>query len=223
MSVDVHIDTDVAVERLELGDGAWVDIARGWLAGADDLYAHLLDEVPWQTSRLFRYDHMVEERRLGAMWQRGRPLPHQALADATRTLQHRYKVQFDSFGMLQYRDGRDGQAFHRDTDMKWLDDTVIAILSLGAQRPWLLRPRTSKYDDSPGRGATHDLAPASGDLIVMGGRTQADWEHSVPYLPGRVLMPRISIQWRYARRTGRPFMGSSYRAPLTYGRDSKRR
>ncbi len=109
MSVEVHIDTDVAVERLELGDGAWVDIARGWLAGADDLYEHLLTEVPWQTSRLFRYDHMVEERRLGAMWQRGRALPHQALADATRTLQHRYRVQFDTFGMLQYRDGRDGR------------------------------------------------------------------------------------------------------------------
>ena len=65
----------------------------------------------------------------------------------------------------------------------------------------------------------HDLAPASGDLIVMGGRTQATWEHSVAYQPARLLPPRISIQWRFARRTGRPFRGSSYRAPLTYGRD----
>ena len=55
-------------------------------------------------------------------------------------LQHRYGVQFGWFGMIQYRDGTDGQAFHRDTDMRWLDDTVIAILTLGAQRPWLLRP-----------------------------------------------------------------------------------
>ena len=105
------------------------------------------------------------------MVEAGSPLPHPALADATRTLQHRYKVQFDGFGMMQYRDGRDGQAFHRDTDMKWLDDTVIAMLTLGAQRPWLLRPRASRYDHTPGRGATHDLAPASGDLLVMGGRT----------------------------------------------------
>jgi alkylated DNA repair dioxygenase AlkB len=147
------------------------------------------------------------------------------LAEATRTLQHRYHVQFDSFGMLQYRDGRDGQAFHRDTDMRWLDDTVIAILSLGARRPWLLRPRTRKFDHSEGRGATHDLAPGAGDLIVMGGRTQADWEHSVPYCldqrrVGQPLAPRISIQWRFARRTGKPFVGASYRAPLRYGRQS---
>jgi alkylated DNA repair dioxygenase AlkB len=133
-------------------------------------------------------------------------------------LQRRYRVQFEGFGMVLYRDGRDGQAFHRDTDMRWLDDTVIGVLTLGATRPWVLRPRSSRHDDSPGKGAVHDLAPGSGDLIVMGGRTQADWEHSVPYLGARPVDPRISIQWRHARRVGRPFMGSSYRAPLTFRR-----
>lgn len=215
----VRIDPEAAAERLDLGEGSWVDVTRGWLVGADELFDALLHGVAWQTSRLFRYDHWVEERRLGAMWRSGLPMPHPALAEAHRTLQHRYGATFGSFGLMQYRDGRDGQAFHRDTDMRWLDDTVIAILSLGVRRPWLLRPRTSRYDHGPGRGATHDLAPGSGDLIVMGGRTQAAWEHSVAYMPGRVLTPRISIQWRYARRTGRPFMGSSYSAPLSYGRD----
>lgn len=213
-----HVDRTVELERLDLGAGAWVDVGRGWLAGADDLFAHLRDEVAWETSRLFRYDHYVEERRLGSWWTPGRPLPHPALAEATRTLQHHYRVQFNGFGMMQYRDGSDGQAFHRDTDMRWLDDTIIAILSLGAQRPWLLRPRSRKHDDAPGKGATHDLAPASGDLIVMGGRMQQDWEHSVAYLAGRPMAPRISIQWRFARRTGKPFVGAGYSAPLTYSR-----
>jgi alkylated DNA repair dioxygenase AlkB len=215
---EIHVDREVELERLDLGGNAWVDVARGWLVGADLLFEDLFTTVAWQTSRLFRYDHFVEERRLGSAWRSGLPLPHPALAEVTRALQHTYRVQFPGFGMIQYRDGHDGQAFHRDTDMRWLDDTTIAILTLGAERPWLLRPRTNRYDHSPGRGATHDLAPGSGDLIVMGGSTQADWEHSVPYLPTRPLTPRISIQWRFARRTGRPFQGSSYRAPLTYGR-----
>jgi alkylated DNA repair dioxygenase AlkB len=214
----VEVRADAAFERLDLGDGAWVDVARGWLGGADELFEHLLRAVDWQTSRLFRYDHHVEERRLGASWRMGRPLPHPGLAGATRALQHRYRVQFDGFGLIQYRDGRDGQAFHRDTDMRWLDDTIVAILSLGAQRPWLLRPRTSKFDDRPGRGAVHDLSPGAGDLLVMGGSTQASWEHSVPYLGNEVVGPRISLQWRYAFKRGRPFMGASYRAPLTYTR-----
>lgn len=214
----IAVDGAPTFERLELGDGAWVDVARGWLTGAEELYTHLHDEVAWATSRLFRYDHLVEERRLGSSWKRGTPLPHPALADITRALQHRYGVQFDGFGMMLYRDGRDGQAFHRDTDMRWLDDTIVAVLSLGAPRPWLLRPLGSRHDHEPGRGATHDLAPGPGDLIVMGGSTQAHWEHSVAYQGGRPLRPRISLQWRYAHRRGRPFMGSTYRAPLTYSR-----
>lgn len=214
----IHVDPDAAFERLHLDDGAWIDVCRGWLAGADLLYEHLLREVPWQSSRLFRYDHWVEERRLGAYWRRGLPLPHPALADLSRAIQKRYRVVFDGFGMIHYRDARDGQAFHRDTDMRWLDDTVIAILTLGSTRPWLLRPWSAKFDASSTKGATHDLSPASGDLIVMGGRCQAAWQHSVPYLAARGLRmePRISLQWRHARKTGRPFQGSSYRAPLTY-------
>ena len=195
---------------------SWVDVARRWVSGADELFEALLGGVDWRTSRLFRYDHWVEERRLGAYWSRGRPLPHPAMGPLTRALQRRYKVAFDGFGMLQYRDGRDGQAFHRDTDMRWLDDTVIAIVSLGARRPWLLRPRANRYDDSPGKGATHDLVPGPGDLIVMGGRCQADWEHSVPYQARQPVGTRISLQWRHARRTGRPFVGASYRAPLHF-------
>lgn len=214
----VAVRADAAIERLQLDEGSWVDVGRGWLDGADELFERLLAGVPWRSSRLFRYDHWVEERRLGASWQAGQPWPHPALQPLHRALQQRYGVRFDGFGLIQYRDGGDGQAFHRDTDMRWLDDTVIAILTLGARRPWLLRPRTNRFDHGPAKGATHDLAPGAGDLIVMGGRCQADWEHSVPYRPREALGVRISLQWRHARRTGRPFVGASYRAPRTFGR-----
>ena len=215
--VEIGVRREVPVERLQLDDTSWVDVSRGWLAGADLLHEALLRDVAWQSSRLFRYDHWVEERRLGSFWRPGSPLPHPALAEVHRTLQHRYRVQLDGFGLLQYRDGGDGQAFHRDTDMRWLDDTVIAVLTLGATRPWLLRPRTAKHTQAEGRGATHDLQPAAGDLLVMGGRCQADWEHSVPYLGRQAVGVRISLQWRHARRTGRPFAGAGYGAPLRYG------
>ena len=219
MAPEPHVDRDAAIERQALDEASWLDVARRWMVGADELFDHLHQHVAWQTSRLFRYDHHVEERRLGAGWRPGTPLPHPALGEATRVLQHRYGVRFEGFAMALYRDGSDGQAFHRDTDMRWLDDTVIALLTLGAQRPWCLRPRSAKHTDAPGKGATHDLAPASGDLLVMGGACQAGWEHSVPYLgAASAAGPRISVQWRFARRTGRPFVGAGYRAPLHYGR-----
>jgi len=211
------IDRSLKAERIMLSDSAWVDITRGWLVEAQEVYRCVRDGASWRSSRLFRYDHFVEENRLGAWWRRGQPLVHPALAEATSVLQQRYRVIFNSVGMMLYRDGRDGQAFHRDTDMRWLDDTIVAILTLGASRPWLLRPWSSEHDHSQHRGAIHDLHPGQGDLIVMGGRCQADWQHSVPYLGDRPCEPRISIQWRHARRTGEPYRGSSYRAPQFYG------
>ena len=214
----LQVDPAATFERLALDASSWVDVSRRWLTGSHLLFDHLLGSVAWQTSQLFRYEQYVEERRLGAGWRRGQPLPHPVLAEVTRTLQRRYKVEFPGFGMIQYRDGNDGQGFHRDTDMRWLDDTVIAVLTLGAKRPWLLRPRTSKHTDVPGHGATHDLAPACGDLIVMGGRSQADWEHSVAYMKRSDTGVRISLQWRFARKTGEPFIGPSYRADVSYSK-----
>src|SRR4029077_4485246 len=116
-----------------------------------------------------------------ASWSRGTPIPHPGLLEADQALRSRYRVGFGTMAFARYRDGRDSVAFHRDRELRWLDDTVIAVLSLGARRPWLLRPRANRFGhDLPNQGATHDISPANGDLLVMGGRCQADWEHSVP-------------------------------------------
>ncbi|NLD75847.1 MAG: DNA repair protein [Acidimicrobiales bacterium] len=218
---DPHVDRGVEFERIALDDTSWVDVARGWVAGAEEVGEHLLKEVAWRTSSVYRYDHRVEQRRLAAGWSRGTPLPHPVLAEATRVLQHRYGVTFDGFTMMQYRDGSDGQGFHRDTDMRWLDDTLIAVLSFGAQRPWLLKPVGSpRFDDGfDGRPPARviDIAPGPGDLLVLGGRCQADWMHSVAYQSGRPLAPRVSIQWRHVKKTGKPHVGTGYAAPRTFG------
>jgi alkylated DNA repair dioxygenase AlkB len=203
------------VERVQLDEHSWVDLHRGWLHDADGLYAELAETAPWQQGRLFKFDHWVEEPRLGC-WQRPDGA-HPALREAQRRIQEEYKVLFDGFSLAWYRDGRDSVAFHRDRDMKWLDETVIVLLTLGARRPWLVRPRSKKFTDEPGKGAVHDFAPASGDLLVMGGRTQVGWEHSVPKVPG-LRTGRISAQWRWTSRRGRQEIGGSYRKPVTYSR-----
>lgn len=217
--VEIAPSPGAVTERLQLDEASWVDVSRGWLAGADTLFDALLSSVNWQPSRIFRFEKWIDERRLGSSWSRGRPLPHPALAAIHKALQRSYSATFDGFGIIQYRNAGDGQAFHRDTDMRWLDDTVIAILTLGQQRPWLLRPRSVRNTPDAwehGKGALYDLSPAGGDLIVMGGACQANWEHSVPYLNKLGVGIRISLQWRYARKVGRPFAGAGYSAPLTY-------
>ncbi|MCU1449666.1 MAG: putative alkylated repair protein [Acidimicrobiales bacterium] len=214
--VSVAPRSDVEFERVWLDDRSWVDVARGWLDGADDVCAALLEQVSWRQGRHWRYERWVEEPRLGGWWGVGDAPPHPVLPQLQRDLQHRYRVSFDGAALARYRDGRDSVAFHRDREMRWLDDTVIAVLSLGQRRPWVLRPRTKKFDHvSPNGGATHDISPASGDLLVMGGRCQADWEHSVPKVR-HPIGDRVSLQWRWTSRRGRPERGASWRAPLNY-------
>jgi alkylated DNA repair dioxygenase AlkB len=211
-----HVDPGVAFERTWLDDRSWVDIARGWLVGADEVYAALTAQDRWSQGRIFRYDRWIPDPRLGSAHQPGSPPPHPVLADAQRAIQARYGVSFGGFALAWYRNERDSQAFHRDRDLRWLDDTLIALLTLGARRPWLVRPRANRYaHEAPDRGATLDVAPASGDLHVMGGATQAGWEHSVPKLDRRV-GGRISVQWRWTSRRGRPAEGASWRAPRHY-------
>ena len=209
-----------AVERTHLDETSWVDVARGWVPPADatELYDALVERTAWQQGRLFRYERWIDEPRLGGWWKPGNPVPHESVVDLHRAVQRQYKVQFGGFALAQYRDGRDSVAFHRDRELRWLEDTVIAVLTLGASRPWLLRPRSSRFDhDAPNKGATHDLAPGAGDLLVMGGRCQSDWEHAVPKVPG-LGAGRVSLQWRWTSRTGRQERGPSYRAARTYSR-----
>ena len=91
---------------------------------------------------------------------------------------------------------------------------MIAILTLGARRPWLLQPRGGRdrfRDDSAARPI--DLSPAGGDLLVMGGRAQTNWLHAVPKVRTAQPLGRISAQWRWTSKTGMPEQQPSYSAP----------
>lgn len=209
-------------ERVPLDDASWVDVARGVvdLLGHDpaEVLAAVRDRVTWQQGRVFRYERWIDEPRLGGTLPAGAPMPHDAVRATHQALQHHYGVRFAPPTFVQYRDHRDSMGLHRDRDMRWLDDTLIALLVLGDRRPFHLRPRANRYDhEAAHHGATHDVAPGHGDLIVMGGACQDRWEHGVPR-PDRPTGPRISVQWRWTSRTGRPVVGASYRAPRHFSR-----
>src|SRR5688500_15803407 len=132
--------------RIDLDATSWVDVHRGFVdpATAGAVLEAVTGEgsgLRWQASRLFKYDHYVEENRLSTMWGPSVPAAHPELVEIHRRVRHVTGKPFEGPSFNWYRDGRDGQAFHRDRDMRFCEDTVIAILTLGATRPWLLRPR----------------------------------------------------------------------------------
>lgn len=202
------------VERLDLGGGSWVDVVRGLVPAGDEVHDELAASVAWEQGRVFRYERWVDEPRLGA-WQRN-GAQHPALLEVQHWISRRYRVRFDGVALARYRHARDAVGFHRDRELRWLEDTVIGALSLGARRPWLLRPLTAGRRDPADEAAEAiDLAPASGDLVVMGGRCQAAWLHAVPPTPHQV-RSRISAQWRWTSRRGERDRNPGYRAARRY-------
>jgi alkylated DNA repair dioxygenase AlkB len=206
------IDESVEFERLQLDEHSWVDIGRRWLTGAADVYDHLVKTVPFRQGRVWRYERWIDEPRLGAGGSLHRP-GHPVLAAAQLAIAAKYEVRFDGFGFAYYRDSRDSVAMHRDREMRWLDDTVVGILTLGAQRPFLVQRRNTRD-----RSTARDLSPAGGDLMVFGGRFQSDWLHGVPKTRHAV-RGRISAQWRYTSKRGRPDTQPGYYAPREFSRD----
>lgn len=212
----------VAFERVQLDDASWIDVARGFTAslGHDpaEAYAAVREGIAWQQGRVFRYERWIDEPRMGGMLPHGSPAPHPILDETRRAIERHYGVSFGGCSFAYYRDHRDSMGLHRDRDMRWLDETLIALLVLGDRRPFHLRPRGRRYEhDAPHHGATVDVAPGHGDLIVMGGACQDRWEHGVPR-PATPTGGRISAQWRWTSRRGRPVVGASYRAPRHFSR-----
>ena len=181
-----------SVRRRALAHGAWLDVRPGWLAGADELFGALLTGVPWRAERRFMYDRVVDVPRLLCFYGDGEPLPDPALTAARVALDRYYRPELGeslcTAGLCLYRDGRDSVAWHGDTIGRGsTEDTVVAIVSLGAPRALLLRPR--------GGGPALRFDLGHGDLLVMGGSCQRTWEHAVPK-SARASGPRISVQFR---------------------------
>jgi alkylated DNA repair dioxygenase AlkB len=172
-----------SARRRFLGDGAWVDHVPGLVSGADALFDAVLGSAPWSAHERPMYDRIVAEPRLTT---RRWPDPPAIIDALVAAVTLRYALDLGVVSANLYRDGRDSVAWHGDRIGRKRSETIVCVLSLGAPRRFLLRPK--------GGGPSVRYAPASGDLLVMGGTSQRTWEHCVPKcaLSG----PRISIQFR---------------------------
>lgn len=207
---DLLIDRRRPAERIELGDGAWVEVARSFVRDPVTAFDDIHRSTPWEQSEVLRYDRYVPERRLIAS---RRPDSHPVLRQTDLHLQATYRRRLQGVAAICYRDGSDFQGLHSDREMRWLDDTLIAIIVLGARRPFVLRPRAPLVEvvERVPAGAGPDdivLLPGEGDLLVMGGTCQRTWLHGVPAADAD--RARISLTWRWTSRRGRPDTSPGY-------------
>lgn len=185
-SIDATFST---VTRTWLDQECWVDHAPNWLHGADRIFGELIAALPWQQREVTMYDRRLPEPRLTAWWSTASPEPEvlAVLADARAALTRHYSRPFDSIGFNLYRDGHDSVAWHSDRERFHLEDPTVVIVSTGRPRPFHMRPK--------GGGPSRSWQLGHGDLFVMGGSCQHDWEHCVPKVAATG--PRLSIMFRH--------------------------
>lgn len=173
------------VRRHLLGDGAWIDHLPGWLQGHEQVFHAVREGAAWQSERRWMYEREVAVPRLTASLDFAAPL-HPVLPIARDALAAAYGTRFDRHGAALYRDGRDSVAWHGDRVCHPPQGTLVAILSLGEPRRFLIKPAVG------GRSLTFQLG--WGDLFLMGGTVQRTWRHTVPKVASAG--PRISVMFR---------------------------
>lgn len=170
-----------SLARKKLAFGAWIDHAPGWVANHDALFEQLERSLDWRTESRKMYDKVVATPRLLA------GVPREGLVeDMRRALSARYGEEFTRTTAALYRDGNDSVAFHGDTTARDMLEAVVATVSLGAPRRFLLKPTDG--------GASIALPLGRGDLVVMGGTCQRTWRHAIPKVAQAG--PRIALMFR---------------------------
>ncbi|AOK12239.1 MULTISPECIES: alpha-ketoglutarate-dependent dioxygenase AlkB family protein [Burkholderia] len=183
-----------------------VDWYPDWLApaDADRLLAALIDEVAWRQDTIRTPRGRIPLPRLTA-WQgerdavyvysgiRNVPAPWTpAVLELKRAVEETSRAPFNSVLLNRYRNGQDSLGWHADNERELGEVPVIASVSLGAMRVFDLRHRAS--------GVTHVYRLTHGSLLVMRGRTQAEWLHRVPKAPA-VQGERVNLTFRFVTPT----------------------
>ena len=92
--------------------------------------------------------------------------------------------------LLNYcRDHRDSMGFHSDDEKELGQAPVIASVSLGATRTFVLKHKT-RSELKPVR-----LELPSGSLLLMKGLTQKNWKHGIDK-QSRPCGPRVNLTFR---------------------------
>ena len=173
-----------------------------WLApaDADALFQVLLSGIAWDVHRVRLFGRSVDSPRrsswigdpgTGYAYSGVRHAPHAwppPLRPLRERLQTELGVDFNSVLANLYRDGRDRMGWHADDERALGVRPVIASVSLGAPRRFVLKRR-----DASALKLTLELP--NGSLLVMSGDTQAHYRHALP-ATAKPIEPRINLTFR---------------------------
>lgn len=188
--------------RIELSPASFLELEERFLSEREAALAHeaLIAELAWEAREIVLFGRRILQPRLVA-WAgdvayrySGQTLPPRApsatLAALGARVVERAQVAFNHVLVNRYRDGRDSMGFHSDDEPELGENPILASLSLGATRRFVIHPKRK----SSGVGS-RTLELRDGDLLIMGGAFQHELRHGVPKQPD-VAAERVNLTYR---------------------------
>lgn len=191
---------------MKLLENQWNELSGGhllWLPNyftseqANAYHHQLLEQLAWRQDNIMMFGKQIAIPRLQAWYGDAsytysnlklEPLPWNPLLNSLKA--HCEKVadsQFNSVLANLYRDGQDSNGWHSDDEKELGINPVIASVSFGAERRFLLRHKMT--------GEKVEFNLTSGSLLIMAGETQHHWQHTIPKTK-RFVEPRINLTFR---------------------------
>ena len=192
-------DTPGALLPIPIDDGELALLAQLPLPLSNaEVFARLLHETPWREESVVVYGKRHLQPRLTAWYGdasytysglRLEPLPWTALLLEIRAaVEAACGRRFNSVLLNRYRNERDSMGMHSDDEPELGDAPVIASLSYGATRTFILRHKRDKR--------TVRLPLEDGSLLLMSGQLQRNWLHGINKST-RPLGERLNLTFRY--------------------------
>ena len=169
-------------------------------AESDIFLEKLSTEIAWKQEPILIFGKEVMQPRLTAWYgDEGKsyrysgiemqPLPWTgSLLEIKSIIEQLANISFNSALLNLYRDGTDSMGWHRDNEKELGIDPVIGSVSFGASRKFLMKHQHDKTLKAAVE-LTH------GSLLLMKGKTQHCWLHSVPKTT-KPIGTRINITFR---------------------------
>jgi len=190
-------------ENIELdNEGSFIKYYPNYLNAdeANEMLKILLNEIDWDDTSRYTYGRITQFNRKSAFYSlsglqypfSGRTFSGKSMTSTMKNtlkeLKKRYNYEFNSILFNYYRNGRDTISWHTDNEKELGQDPVVGTISLGQERPFYLRHHID-------HSKKHDYLLGHGSLMVMEGKTQNIWEHSVPQR-AKLNQPRLSLTLR---------------------------
>jgi len=194
---------------LEDGELAWLaQLPLPWPNA--EVMSRLLAETEWREESIVVYGKRHLQPRLSAWYGdaaysysglRLAPAPWTPLLETLRqAVQSATGHRFNSVLLNQYRNERDSMGMHSDDEPELGPQPVIASLSFGAARTFILKHKHNKK--------TVRFELTDGSLLLMSGATQRNWLHGINKVT-RMLQPRVNLTFRNIHSSGSKFGDSA--------------